>query len=65
VPLRIAGADIPAWQVAVTFALMLVSTVLVLLLASRVYAGAILRTGARVKLLDAWRSATRGRRQPA
>jgi hypothetical protein len=30
-----------------------------------VYAGAILRTGARVKLSDAWRSATHGRRQPA
>jgi len=47
---------------------MLASTVLVVLLASRVYAGAILRTGARVKLLDAWRSATRAAdptRQPA
>jgi ABC-2 type transport system permease protein len=65
VPLRIAAGDIPAWQVAITFVLMLVSTVLVILLASRVYAGAILRTGARVKLSDAWRSATHGRRQPA
>jgi ABC-2 type transport system permease protein len=65
VPLRIAAGDIPAWQVAITFMLMLVSTVLVILLASRVYAGAILRTGARVKLSDAWRSATHGRRQPA
>jgi hypothetical protein len=38
-------------------ATMLASTVLVVLLASRVDAGAILRTGARVKVLDAWRSA--------
>jgi hypothetical protein len=47
---------------------MLSSTVLVVLLASRVYAGAILRTGARVKLLDAWRTARGGdqtSRQPA
>jgi ABC-2 type transport system permease protein len=65
VPLRIAAGDIPAWQVAITFMLMLVSTVLVIMLASRVYAGSILRTGARVKLLDAWRSATRARRVPA
>lgn len=43
----------------VTLAIMLASTVLVVLLASRVYAGAILRTGARVKLLDAWRTARR------
>jgi len=68
VPLRIASGDIAPWQVGVTLAIMLASTVLVVLLASRVYAGAILRTGARVKLLDAWRSATRAAdptRQPA
>lgn len=68
VPLRIAAGDIAPWQVGVTLAIMLISTVLVVLLASRVYAGAILRTGTRVKLLDAWRSANRAgnaARQPA
>ena len=66
-PLRMAGGEVAPWQVALTLAIMLLSTVLVVLLASRLYAGAILRTGARVKLLDAWRSATRqpGARQPA
>jgi len=59
VPLRIAAGDIAAWQVGLTLAIMLASTVVVVLLASRIYAGAILRTGARVKLKDAWRSATR------
>jgi ABC-2 type transport system permease protein len=59
VPLRIASGDIAPWQVGLTLAIMLASTVLVVLLASRVYAGAILRTGARVKLVDAWRSAAR------
>jgi ABC-2 type transport system permease protein len=68
VPLRIAAGDIAPWQVGVTLAIMLASTVAVVLLASRIYAGAILRTGARVKLKDAWRSATRAAtasRQPA
>ncbi|HEX8928028.1 MAG TPA: ABC transporter permease [Actinomycetota bacterium] len=68
VPLRIAAGDIAAWQVGLTLAIMLASTVVVVLLASRIYAGAILRTGARVKLKDAWRSATRAAtasRQPA
>ncbi len=68
VPLRIAAGDIAPWQVGLTLAIMLASTVVVVLLASRIYAGAILRTGARVKLKDAWRSATRAAiagRQPA
>jgi hypothetical protein len=33
------------------------STALLIPLAGRVYAGAILRTGARVSLRDAWRAA--------
>jgi ABC-2 type transport system permease protein len=68
VPLRIAAGDIAPWQIGLTLAIMLASTVVVVLLASRIYAGAILRTGARVKLKDAWRTATRAAtasRQPA
>jgi ABC-2 type transport system permease protein len=61
IPIRMAAGDIAAWQVLVSLAIMLASTVGVVVLASRIYAGAILRTGARVKLSDAWRSA----RQPA
>jgi ABC-2 type transport system permease protein len=61
-PLRIAGGDAAAWEVALSVAIMLVSIVAVVLLAARLYEGAILRTGARVKLGDAWRAA---RRQPA
>ncbi len=41
---------------------MLVSILAVVLLASRLYEGAVLRTGARVKLRDAWAGA---RRRPA
>jgi ABC-2 type transport system permease protein len=61
-PLRIAGGDAAPWEVAVSLAIMLVSIVAVVVLAARLYEGAILRTGARVKLRDAWRGA---RRQPA
>jgi ABC-2 type transport system permease protein len=61
-PVRIAGGDAALWEIALSLVIMLVSTVAVVLLASRLYEGAILRTGARVKLRDAWRGA---RRQPA
>ena len=61
-PLRIAGGDAAMWEVALSLGIMLVSIVAVVLLAARLYEGAILRTGARVKLRDAWASA---RRQPA
>jgi ABC-2 type transport system permease protein len=61
-PVRIAAGEAPAWQVAASLGIMLVSIVAVVVLASRLYEGAVLRTGARVKLGDAWRSA---RRRPA
>jgi ABC-2 type transport system permease protein len=60
-PMRIAGGD-AAWEIALSLAIMLVSIVVVVVLAARLYEGAILRTGARVKLRDAWRGA---RHQPA
>jgi ABC-2 type transport system permease protein len=58
-PTRIAGGDAVPWEIAASLAIMLISTVAVVLLAARLYEGAILRTGARVKLRDAWRSARR------
>jgi ABC-2 type transport system permease protein len=61
-PLRIAGGEAAPWEIAVSLAVMLVSIVAVVILAARLYEGAILRTGARVKLGDAWRGA---RRKPA
>jgi ABC-2 type transport system permease protein len=61
-PVRIAGGDAALWEIALSLVIMVVSTVAVVVLASRLYEGAILRTGARVKLRDAWRGA---RRQPA
>jgi ABC-2 type transport system permease protein len=61
-PVRIAAGEAAAWEVAVSLAIMLVSIVAVVLLAARLYEGAVLRIGARVKLRDAWSGA---RRQPA
>jgi ABC-2 type transport system permease protein len=61
-PTRIAGGDAAPWEIAASLAIMLISIVAVVLLAARLYEGAILRTGARVKLRDAWRGA---RRQPS
>jgi ABC-2 type transport system permease protein len=61
-PVRIAAGEVAAWQVAASVGIMLVSILAVVLLAARLYEGAVLRTGARVKLRDAWRGA---RRQPA
>jgi ABC-2 type transport system permease protein len=58
-PLRIASGDAGPWEIAASLAVMLVSIVAVVLLAARLYEGAILRTGARVKLGDAWRGARR------
>lgn len=61
-PVRIAAGEVAAWQVAASLGTMLVSILAVVLLASRLYEGAVLRTGARVKLRDAWAGA---RRRPA
>jgi ABC-2 type transport system permease protein len=58
-PVRIAGGDAALWEIAASLAIMLISIVAVVLLAARLYEGAILRTGARVKLGDAWRGARR------
>jgi ABC-2 type transport system permease protein len=64
-PMRIAGGDAAPWEIAASLAVMLVSIVVVVLLAARLYEGAILRTGARVKLRDAWGGARRRRGEPA
>ena len=53
-PLRLTLVAVPAWQV-VASALLTASTVwLLLLLAGRIYSGALLRTGARIPLRVAW-----------
>jgi ABC-2 type transport system permease protein len=56
-PVRIVLGAAQVWEIAVSLAALVLSTILLVPLAARLYAGAVLRTGARVKLRDAWRSA--------
>ena len=51
---RVAYGGVPAWQIAVSVVLMVGTIVAMLRIAGRVYAGAALRLGRRVKLREAW-----------
>jgi ABC-2 type transport system permease protein len=52
-PMRWAAGEAPLWQVLLAMALMAVTVVALVRVAGRVYAGAVLRSGPRVKLADA------------
>ncbi|MBT5775664.1 MAG: ABC transporter permease [Dehalococcoidia bacterium] len=54
---RIAVSDPPLWEIALSLTLLLITIPLVIRLAGRIYTGAILRTGPRIGIRDAWRSA--------
>lgn len=56
VPIRQAQAAIPVWESVLAIVIMLAATYGLIRLAGRVYSGAILSLGARVKLRDAWQS---------
>lgn len=56
-PVRMVLGSATAWEIVASLALVVGSTALLIPLAGRVYAGAVLRTGAKVKLRDAWRAA--------
>jgi len=58
VPLRMAVTDLALWQVVLSFLMEIVSIVVLVRVAGRLYSGAILRTGGTVKLKEAWASAT-------
>lgn len=62
-PARWAGGDAPLWQLGLSVALSLVATALVVALAGRLYATAVLRSGARVPLRAALRAALRASRR--
>lgn len=55
-PVRMVLGSATAWQVLASLAIVVGSTALLIPLAGRVYAGAVLRTGAKVRLRDAWRA---------
>lgn len=56
VPLRVALGAIEPWEIIVSIALMLVSIWVLFEIGARVYAGAVLHTGSRIRIRDAWRA---------
>jgi ABC-2 type transport system permease protein len=56
-PVRIILGSASASEIAAALAIVIGSTALSIPLAGRLYAGAVLRTGAKVRLRDAWRAA--------
>jgi ABC-2 type transport system permease protein len=56
-PARIAFVGVPLWQTLLGVGIMLVAVVGVVRLSARIYAGALLAAGGRVKIREAWRAA--------
>lgn len=52
-PMRVFLGDVAWWEPLLSLALLLVSTAIVIVVGARIYANALLRTGARVKLSEA------------
>lgn len=54
---RIAHGSVPWWEIVLSIALVAIAIYGMVRLAGRVYAGAVLRIGPRLRLREAWRSA--------
>ncbi len=61
-PPRVAVGDAAAWEVALAVVLMVAAVLGLVRVAGRLYEGAVLRTGGRVGLRDAWRAGGRSDR---
>jgi len=57
VPLRAAFDAIPPWQIGLSLVITVAAIWVLFSIGARVYAGAVLQIGGRIKLRDAWRSA--------
>lgn len=57
VPMRAAFDAIPPWQIGLSVLLTLAAIWVLFVIGARVYAGAVLQMGGRMRLRDAWRSA--------
>jgi ABC-2 type transport system permease protein len=57
-PVRVSAGQAPAWQVALSVLLMLVAIAAIVRIGGRVYAGALMRTGGKVKVREALRAET-------
>jgi ABC-2 type transport system permease protein len=56
VPLRAAFDAIPPWQIGLSVLITLAAIWVLFVIGARVYSGAVLQTGGRIKIRDAWRS---------
>ena len=56
VPLRAALGTIEAWETVLSVAIMLVAIWVLFVIGGRVYSGAVLQMGGRIRLRDAWRA---------
>ena len=54
-PVRIVLGSAAPWEIALSIGASVAAVIVLVPLAGRLYAGAVLRTGARVKIRDAWR----------
>lgn len=54
---RIVAGDVAAWEIGLAVALMVAATCALVPIAARLYTNAVLQTGGRIKLREAWRSA--------
>lgn len=59
-PVRQTAGDALAWEVAVAVGLMVAATLLLLRIGGRIYSGGLLKTGGKVSLKEAFRSAETG-----
>ena len=55
VPLRAALGAIEPWEITLSIVLMVAAIWLMFVVGARVYAGAVLQTGSRIRIRDAWR----------
>jgi len=54
---RSTTSDVPMWEVLVSIAIVVATTILLVRIGGRIYRGAILKSGGKTKLRAAWRSA--------
>lgn len=55
-PVRVIAGSIPAWEIVVGSLLLAAGAAALLSAAARIYSNAVLRTGSRVRLVEAWRA---------
>ena len=56
-PIRASVTEVPVWEIALSILLIVVASYGMIRLGARVYRGAVLQIGAKVRIRDAWRAA--------